>query len=333
MKNISENLKSNNIRVIDEDCEIELVSYGLDSINMMFEFNLKLSEKCKDINSPQLFIETFTLKDDNNKEYGTEHFNIQTSYCSKIKKNEYKIFNVISFLDEEFVNNCFMDNIVKNSNRVFCKLIIGVIEDTENDEQINLTEEIEFKISKDIIKNNLKNINILYKEQKYKDIDIEIKSIKASTYGNIILLNVKKEESNFNKIEDINKLDFIIKDSKGNRVNVIKRFNQVFVCNYDKGKMNGKELEVLLIVDYNEDLNYSIEAFECDKVIVDNIRFKNANRVIIDKLKLGDYVLTADDQLYITDDEVDIAGYGIDKYGVYFCNKTYNELKQIAKIL
>lgn len=333
MNNLSENLKNNNIKVIDDGCEIELVSYGLDSINMMFEFNLKLSEKYKKINAPQLFIETFILKDDNNKEYGTEHFKIQTSYYSKIKRNEYKIFNIISFLDEEFVNNCFMDNIVKNSSSVSCNLVIGVIEDTETDEQINLSEQIKFEISKDIIKYNLKNINMLYKELKYKDIDIEIKSIKTSTYGNIILLNIKKEKSDFNKIEDINKLDFVIKDSKGNRVNVIKRFNQVFVCNYDKGKMNGKELEVLLIVDYNKDLNYSIEVFECDKVIVDNTSFKNANKAIIDKLKLGDYVLTSDDQIYVTDDEVDIAGYGIDKYGVYFCNKTYKELEQIAKIL
>ena len=151
MNNLSENLKNNNIKVIDDGCEIELVSYGLDSINMMFEFNLKLSEKYKKINAPQLFIETFILKDDNNKEYGTEHFKIQTSYYSKIKKNEYKIFNIISFLDEEFVNNCFMDNIVKNSSSVSCNLVIGVIEDTETDEQINLSEQIKFEISKDKI--------------------------------------------------------------------------------------------------------------------------------------------------------------------------------------
>ena len=51
MNNLSENLKNNNIKVIDDGCEIELVSYGLDSINMMFEFNLKLSEKYKKINA------------------------------------------------------------------------------------------------------------------------------------------------------------------------------------------------------------------------------------------------------------------------------------------
>jgi len=180
MNNICENLKDKNIKCNVDGCELELISYGLDSINMMFEFNLKLSNKYKKIKSPEIFIETFTLKDDNNKKYGTEHFKIQTSYFSKIKENEFKIFNIISFLDEDFVNNCFMDNIVKNSSSVSCELVIGVIEDTETDEQINLAEYIVFDISKDIIRYNLKNINILYKEQKYKDIDIEIKSIKTS---------------------------------------------------------------------------------------------------------------------------------------------------------
>ena len=108
---------------------------------------------------------------------------------------------------------------------------------------------------------------------------------KQEVFGNIISIDVYEDDIDIDKINDIQKIDFDIKDKNGNKIKVISRTENITLGDYQNdGKYHKLGLEVQLTVDDIENKGYSIKMFESDKIKVTQKRVMEAHNQLIENL-------------------------------------------------
>ena len=334
---ISQNYEKNKQEINDENTEnyvqladgvqAKLVAVSLDNTNMVMEIDLKLEKDIEDFN-PDLKISNVAIyMPERQTEISEELVISEKSSSVKVEDGTWKIFKYISIKDYAVAGNSLWADIFYVDNKVNCKVEFSGLFDGEN--LISSFEDnnrvFEFELNKP---NDLKDIsNSSYdKLIAYKNITIDGFEVQPSDFGNVVGFVANEKDTDIDKVNDIQKIDFIIKDANGTKLNIVSKNENINVGDYREGKLHQIGLEVQIVVDdVSENTNYTIEMVENEKVQVSNERIKEVYDSVMNDYTSGEWALTPDGVVYRTS-KLNEKDYYVDEYGVY---RTYKTARQI----
>ena len=334
---ISQNYEKNKQEINDENTEnyvqladgvqAKLVAVSLDNTNMVMEIDLKLEKDIEDLN-PDLKISNVAIyMPERQTEISEELVISEKSSSVKVEDGTWKIYKYISIKDYAVAGNSLWADIFYADNKVNCKVEFSGLFDGEN--LISSFEDnnrvFEFELNKP---NDLKDIsNSSYdKLITYKNITIDGFEVQPSDFGNVVGFVANEKDIDIDKVNDIQKIDFIIKDANGTKLNIVSKNENINVGDYREGKLHQIGLEVQIVVDdVSENTNYTIEMVENEKVQVSNERIKEVYDSVMNDYTSGEWALTPDGVVYRTS-KLNEKDYYVDEYGVY---RTYKTARQI----
>lgn len=315
-----------------EGIEAILKSAAIDNGSLVMEIDFKLDEKFQDkefnikIEDVNVFIPS------RNSSWG-ELIISERDSVQKMEDGTYKMFKYLALEDPVtagtgiWVDSFYEDEVVN------CTVEFGNLTDKDGNLLIkdkNNDWKFEFELKKpDNLNEDIEIPDQVIEKIQYKDVEINVNSIKNSTFGNIITINAVQKNIDINKINDIQKIDFIVKDLNGNKINVISRTQNITMGDYKNGSMTLVCLEdiYLTIDDTTENAEYKIEIIEATKPVISIEKIQGINEELLKDFKNGNSVLSIDggQQLRETLDKKGL-DYYIDEYGVYRIDKTNDEI-------
>lgn len=316
-----------------EGIEATLRSAAVDNASLVMEIDLKLDEQFEG--------QEFNLKTGNISIYlpsrgisWGESFEItEKDSIQKMEDGTYKMFKYLAIKDPNIAANSIWLDVFYLDEKVNCTIEFQNLSDNSGNEII-VNEEDNWKFEFELTKPEKLNDDVqipteVIQTLNYNNVEITVDAINYSDFGNIITINANEKNINLNKINDIQKIDFIVKDSNGNSMNIVSRTQNITVGDYKDGNMTSICLEgiQLIVDDITQNPTYKVEVFGSEKLLVTMEEIQKANKTVLDTLKNGDTVLTASGSSYPSE-ILDANGieYYIDKYGVYRIDKTYEEI-------
>lgn len=317
-----------------EGIECNLNAVSIDSSTMIMDLDLKLDEKilCEE---PNLIIDNIEIEMPDREVTAGENFVIEeTQSINQLEDGTYKVFKYIYLSESAVASNDFWKTMFYLDNEINVTVSFKLLTDKLGKEVLELKEsecKLEFKLNKsDAIKSG-KTIRV-GETMQYNDVEVSVDSIKESSFGNVITLNAKEKNIDVNKINDIQKIDFIIKDKDGNELKIVSRSQNIVMTDYKNGAETTIILENIQIVvdDINNSLDYTIEIIESDEEKVSVEEIKRVNNEHIESNRSGDTILTSDGDSYPRA-LVDEKYYYQDEYGIYLTEKTAEEIIEIVE--
>ena len=261
LKNIGINIgekydveKQNIGTVVNENgIEVKLVSAACDSSCIILETEIKLDdEKYKNIDFE---IDNLTITTDSFTGSTKTGLKISESSASSIMENgTIKLFKYISIKDPNLSGDVFLDMAFDNTNKVNCKIEFSNLHDVNSkevisEEKMELNFDLEGKTKTEYTKIN-KEINV-------DDVIVNIESINKSTLGNYIVLTAEQDNFDINKENNIQKLEYTIKNSLGKKINIVSKTYNISQEFDDSSKIFVET--TLKLDDISDDINYDIE--------------------------------------------------------------------------
>ena len=236
-----------------KDFEASLVSIACDSSCIILEMDVKLVED--NHTNIDFEIENLTLEGNNFIGSTITGLKLSQSSASNISEDgSIKLFKYISVKDPNLGADGFLDEIFKDSNKVNCKLEFSNIYDKNTNEIIsNEKTELSFAIegktkSEHIEVNEVKNI---------ENVSVNIESINKSSLGNYITLTASQDNFDQNKENNIQKLEYIIKNSNKAEVNIVSKTYNIAQELDDPSKISIET--TLKLDDISADVSYDID--------------------------------------------------------------------------
>ncbi len=236
-----------------KDFEANLVSVACDSSCIILEMDVKLIEK----NNTNIDFEIEKLTLEGNDFIGSTITGLKLSQSSSSNISEdgsIKLFKYISIKDPNLAGDGFLDEIFKDSNKVNCKLEFSNMYDKNTNEIISnekteLSFNIEGKTKSEYIKvDKVKNI---------ENVSVNIESINKSSLGNYITLTAFQDNFDKNKENNIQKLEYIIKNSNGKEVNIVSKTYNIAQELNDPSKISIET--TLKLDDISDDVSYDVD--------------------------------------------------------------------------
>ena len=334
---ISQNYEKNKQEINDENSEkyveladgvqANLVAVSLDNTNMVMEIDLKLEKDIEDFN-PDLKISNVAIYMPERKTEISENLVISEKSSSvKVEEGTWKIFKYISIKDYTLGGNSLWADIFYLDDKVNCKVEFSGLFDEDNliSSFENSNRAFEFELNKP---EDLKDINNTSYDKiiTYKNITIDGFEVQPSNFGNVVGFVAIEKNTDIDKVNDIQKVDFIIKDANGTKLNIVSKNENINVGDYNEGKLHQIGLEVQIVVDdVSDNTNYTIEMEETDKVQVSTARIKEVYDSIMNEYTSGEWALTPDGVVLMTAN-LNEKDYYVDEYRVYRTYKTDREL-------
>ena len=236
----------------DNGAEIKLVSAACDSSCIILETEIKLDdEKYKNIDFK---IDNIEFKTDSFTGSTKTGLKLSESSTSSVTENgTIKLFKYISIKDPNLGTDGFLDEVFENSNIAECKIEFSRIFDVNNEEIIS---EGKWKLDFDLIGKTKSEFTKINKEIKVNDVIVNIESINKSALGNYIVLTANQDNFDINKENDIQKLEYTIKNSLGKKVNIVSKTYNISQEYGDNSKISIET--TLKLDDISDDINYDI---------------------------------------------------------------------------
>lgn len=232
-----------------------LVSAACDSSCIVLEIDIDLEENENNYKDIDLKIENLTLTGDNIMGSTNEELKLSENSISKIMENgKIKLFKYISIKDPNLEGDGFLNEISENSNKVNCKIEFSELYDINSKQNIsegkwNLEFALEKKEKSKFVPMN-KKINI-------QDITVNVEGISRSSLGNYIILTATQDKIDINQENDIQKLEYIIRDSNGREVKIVSKTYNISGESDNNSKISIET--TLKLDDISENLNYNID--------------------------------------------------------------------------
>lgn len=339
--NLSKNYENNKQEIQDEaddnsfsykGVECKLNSVSVDSSTMVMELDLKLDENivCEE---PNLVVDDVEIEIPSRNVTIGENFAITEKQSSNIQEDgTYKIFKYIFLEDPTVVSNDFFETMFEYDDEINVSVSFKLLTDKGGKAVLELEKTkcmLEFKLNKSEAINSGKTIDI-GENIEYNNVQVSIDSIKESSFGNVITLTATEENIDVNKVNDIQKIDFIVKDKEGNELKIVSRTQNITMSNYKDGAEHKIALEDIQLVvdDTNNLLDYTIEIAESDEAIISVEEIKRINDEHLEAYRSDDIILTSDGESY-SRESIPEEYYYQDEYGVYVTDKTADEIIQI----
>ena len=234
--------------------EVKLVSAACDSSCIVLETEIKLdTEKYKNVDFK---IDNLTLTANGFTGSTQKDLKLSESSASKVMENgTIKLFKYISIKDPNLSADGFLDMIFENANTANCKIEFSKLYDANTNEVISegkweLNFNLEGKTKSEFIKSN-KKINV-------KDVTVNIESINKSSLGNYIVLTANQNNFDINKENNIQKLEYTVKNSSGKKINIVSTTYNIAQEFGDSSKISVEA--TLKLDDVSDDINYDIAA-------------------------------------------------------------------------
>ena len=236
----------------DNGAEIKLVSAACDSSCIILETEIKLDdEKYKNIDFK---IDDLTFKTDSFTGSKKTGLKLSESSASSVMENGIiKLFKYISIKDPNLGADGFLDEVFENSNTAECKIEFSKIFDANSEETIS---EGSWKLDFTLAGKTKSEFTKLNKEIKVNDVIVNIESINKSTLGNYIVLTANQDNFDLNKENDIQKLEYTIKNSLGEKINIVSKTYNISQEYGDNSKISVEA--TLKLDDISDDINYDI---------------------------------------------------------------------------
>ena len=267
--------------VDQNEFKINLVSAACDSSCIILEMDVKLDgKKYEDIDFK---IDNFSLEGKRLNERTKEYENFSDSTKKNLKISEstvsnvledgtIKLFKYISVKDPNLAGDGFIDELFRDSNKAVCKIEFSRIYDVKTSKVIL---EGNWNLDFNLTGKESTEFTIVNKDVKVEDVDINIYSIAKSPLGNYITIYAEQDNFNYNTENNIQKLDFIIKNKAGEKVNIVSK-----TCNIT-GERNYLSYEVTLkLDDISNDLNYNIDFIIGEKCNISMEEIKEVVNII-----------------------------------------------------
>lgn len=312
-----------------EGIECNLNAVSIDSSTLIMDLDLKLDEEilCEE---PNLIIDNIEIEMPNREVTVGENFVIEeTQSINQREDGTYKVFKYVYLSEPSVAGDNFWKDMFYLDDEINVTVSFKLLTDKSGKEVLELKEsecKIEFKLNKsDAIKSG-KTAEV-GETMQYNNVEISVDSIKESSFGNVITLQAEEKNIDLNKINDIQKIDFIIKDKDGNKLKIVSRSQNIGMNNYKNGANTTIILEDIQIVvdDINNSLDYTVEIIESDEEKVSIEEIKACNNEIMKAHTSGETILTIDGDSYPRA-LVDKKYYYQDEYGVYLTEKTTEEI-------
>lgn len=232
---------------------INLVSAACDSTCIVLEADIKLDKNgYKEID---FNIENLTLKGNNFVGSTNNGLNLSENSASSVMEDgTIKLFKYISIKDPNLAGDGFLDALFSESNKADCKIEISKLYDKESKKIIaNGKWEFDFTLEgkeESEFVNMDKKINV-------KDVDVDVLYVAKSSLGNYITLIASQDNFDSNKENNIQKLEYIIKNSKGERINIVSRTYNISQEENDASKIYIET--TIKLDDISNDVNYDID--------------------------------------------------------------------------
>lgn len=311
----------------NDKIEAELKSVSIDNVTLVMEIDLKLNEKLISEN-PDLKVKNINIFRESNKSNLCEDLIItEKNSVEKIEDGTYKLFKYLAIKDTSLGSNDFWNDVFYIDETVKCTVTFEKFSDKNKNEQIDLDNNSIFKF--DLKRSDLnKNEVEVNKAFNYKGVNLNIKSVNQSSFGNIITMEAKQENIDFDTVNDIQKLKFTVQDSDGNKVNIVSETKNIVLTDYKDGKYTSIILDNIQLVvdDTSIDPKYSIKVEEDNKINISSSELKKINSELMENKKSGKFVMTSDGVAYPMDNLTKDFEYYIDDYGVYRIDKSAKEL-------
>lgn len=230
-----------------------LVSAACDSSCIVLEVDVKLDEnKYKGIDFK---IDNLTLMGDSLIGSTNTGLKLSEDSVSTITENgTIKLFKYISIKDPNLESDGILDEIFANSNKANCKIEFSKLYDSNSKESIsdgkwewNFT--LEGKEKSEFVKVD-KNINV-------ENVSVNIESVSKSSLGNYITLIATQDKFDSNKENNIQKLEYSIKNSTGKEINIVSK-----TYNITQEQDNTSKIAIettLKLDDISDDIDYDID--------------------------------------------------------------------------
>ena len=342
--NISKNYENNKQEINNQkiDSYIELadgikartVSVSVDNSSLLMEFDLIINDDME-LSNPVLEINNIAVFMPNRQVVTSDNLVFsQKSNSAKMSENTWKLFEYVSINDLALAGSSIWSDIFFMDDVVNCQVTFSGLHDGDklvaSFEKENRIFNFELQKPKEL---NDVNNEIYENMVTYKNITIDGYEVQKSDFGNNISFVAVEKNINIDKVNDIQKIDFIVKDVNGNRLKIISKNVNITISDYHNGKFEQIGLEYQLVVDdVSEDTKYTIEIIETDTVQIPSSNIKNVYDSIMQNHTNGTMVLTPDGYALITSD-LNKEDYYVDEYGVYLTYKTYNELILDSRLL
>ncbi len=325
------NENDNQNKISTKGFEATLKSASIDNASIVMEIDLKLNDNVS-AEKPDLKVKSLSIY---KQSIDTTFSDLELTEKSSVQKMEdgtYKLFKYIAVKDPNLASNNFFEDMFCQDSSINCILTFYGIVDENGNEIISAEESNdEYKFHFEL-KNpgNLDSTDNIVKANQcinYKNVEITVDSIQKSNFGNIITINAVEKNIDISKESDIQKIDFIVKDSEGNSINIVSRTQNVGLNNYFKGKYHDVYLEdiQLIVDDYSDVMDYTIEIIESSNLIITTNELIKINNECIKGLTDGTCVYTTDGMTYPRK-FVDESDYYMDDWGVYICDKSSDEI-------
>lgn len=314
-------------RIIGDKFEAEVLSVALDEMNIVMEISLKLNEEYNYDILPDLDVMGLEIiRSANENSFGEQLQFSQNQSTAKMEDGTYKIYKYISVVDPNLGLSEFWNNMFAYDDSIDCIInFSGLYDDNGNlIEKIDEENSLKLKIEKPSNLENMYGVIQVDENLKYKNVEATVTSIQVASFGNIINIDVYENDIDINKINDIQKINFDIKDKKGNKINIISRTENVTFDNYANGKMNLMGLELHITVDDTDNYEYDIEMFENEKETVSKQKVREAYDVIMNLYQNSESTNYETEELY-TSDSVETSIISSETYKIY---KTYGINKE-----
>lgn len=246
-----------------ESCNINLISAACDSTCIVLEIDFKLKDNKYeevDFDIENLVLTAGDFEGSNKK--GLEI--TEDSVSTKKEDGSIKLFKYISIKDPNLVDDGFLNEIFAINETAKCKIEFSKIYDKESKEII---EEGDYSFDFELKGKPISEFKEINKTLKLKDVNIEIISSSKSDLGNYISLIASQENFDKNKENNVQKLKYIVKNSKGEDVKILSETQ-----NITKDYTNGLKIAIettLKLDDISDDLNYDISIEIEDEIKVE----------------------------------------------------------------
>ena len=320
-------------KVIADNVELELKSASFDSASIVMEFDMKLYEeydaadlnlkvgKCG-INMPSRDLNV-----------GDRLVVEQKQSIQKMDDGTYKVFIYLALNDPATDGSVFWEDIFCDDDRVDCSVNLLGIYDKDN--QLILLDEgadFEFTLEKPQDNNELDYVRYDDNQIVYNNVTASIMTVQSSDFGNIISLVAYQDNIDLNKVNEIQKIDFVIRDENGNKLNVISKTYNITWDNYKNGKYSKVGIEYQITLDDTlSNLNYDIELEETDTVQISTEKLVEVHTDTVNSLRDMEVIVpVAGGYVPLYDYLIEGKDYYKDDYGIYVSDRTSAELSALS---
>ncbi len=313
------------------DCSLKSIS--IDSNTLVMEMDLKLDEQIDCVN-PELMLGNIKFNFASREVPMGEYFRKDEKQSIQQQSDgTYKVFKYIALSDPNTMgSNVFEDLFWDEDEKAKVTVSFGTLIGNDGVQIMALDEntcKFEFELNKtEAFKSGQYIEN--GEHIQYKNVQIIVNGVKQSSFGNVITINATENNIDINKINDIQKIDFVVKDSNGNELKIVSRTQNITVADYKDGEIHSLTLEDIQLVvdDTSETPDYKIEIKESEAAIITTKEIKDLNEEFLNGFRSGYMVLTSDGAMEPRD-YLKEGQYYVDDYGVYLTDLTVDEIIEI----